>query len=159
MVKLALKRADIGDLVRGDVGLCSTPFVKAIGSRVDAVLKLGVARRYPNRSVLFQQGDSGNSLFFVLRGDVRLSGRKGADMVELGNATRGDVVGEAEVLSGETLRLSSAVAQGEVEAVEVPREALVEKGGLIREVAAFLRPIKEARLSALSEMTDFMNRW
>ncbi len=159
VVKLALKRADTCELVRTDEVLKAAPFVKALGAKADAVLTIGVARRYPDRAVLFQQGDAGNSLFFVLRGEVRLSARKGADMVELGAARRGEVFGEGELLTGEPLRATSAVAQGDVDAVEIPREALLENGALPRGMAELLRPIKEARLKALSEMTDFMDRW
>jgi CRP-like cAMP-binding protein len=159
VVKLALKRADLCELVLGDEVLRLSPFAKAVGSNLEALLKVGIARRHPDRAVLFQQGDAGNSLFFVLRGDVRLSGRKGADMVELGTASRGQVFGEGEVLSGEPLRITSAVAHGDVDTAEIPREALLAKGALPRELVEFLRPIKEARLKALSEMTDFMDRW
>lgn len=159
MVKLALKRADLCEMVLTDELLKESAFMKALGSRAEALLKVGVARRYPDRTVLFQPGDAGNALFFVLRGDVRLSGRKGSDLVELGLAQRGQVFGEAELLSGESVRSTAAVAQGDVDAAEFPREVLLERGVLPRELAALLRPIQEARLKSLSEMTDFMNRW
>jgi CRP-like cAMP-binding protein len=157
--KVVLKRADIGEIVRGDEVLRAAPFVKAMGATSDALLKKGLARRYPDRAVLFQQGEEGNSLFMVLRGEVRLSGRKGSDVVELGVALRGEVFGESEVLSGARMRANSAVAQGDLEIAEFPREALLEHGEVVRGMAEFLRPIQEARLTALSEMTDFMNRW
>lgn len=159
VLKLTLKRADSCELVRTDEVLKACAFVKALGPKADAVLTIGVARRYPDRAVLFQQGGGGSSLFFVLRGEVRLSARKGADMVELGAARRGEVFGEGEVLTGEQVRTTSAVAQGDLDAVEIPREALLENGSLMRGLAELLRPIEEARLKSLSEMTDFMDRW
>jgi CRP-like cAMP-binding protein len=159
VLKVALKRADLSDLVVSDVALRSTAFVKALGGLAESVLKAGNARRYPDRAVLYQQGDVGSCLYFVLKGEVRLSGRKGADSVELGSAMRGDVFGEDEVLSGESLRTGTAVAQGDVDCAELPREALMQHGQLLREVAIFLKPIKAARQSVLSELTDFMNRW
>lgn len=159
MVKLALKRADLSDLVASDPGLRQTPFIKALGGLAEAVLKQGTARRYPNHAVLFQQGDAGSSLFFVLKGEVRLSGRKGSESVELGTAGWGDVFGEAEVLSGATARSGFAVAQGDVDVAEFPRGALLDRGQLLRALAGFLEPITVARTAALHEMTDFMNRW
>jgi CRP-like cAMP-binding protein len=158
VVKVTLKRADNCELVHSDEVLKTAGLVKALGTKADAVLTIGVARRYPDRAVLFQQGDAGTSLFFVLRGEVRLSARKGADMVELGAARRGDVFGESEILSGAPLRTTSAVAQGDLDAVEIPREALLVDGLLPWEMAELLRPIKEARVRSLSDMTDFMGR-
>ena len=159
MAKVQLKRADLGELVLGDELLRAAPVLKAMGPNAEALLKKGVARRYPDRAQLCQQGDDGNSLFLVLRGEVRLSGRKGADVVELGLVTAGEVFGEAEVLSGERRRANSAVAHGDLDAAEFPREMLLDNGALIRGMAEFLLPIQEARLRSLSEMTDFMNRW
>jgi CRP-like cAMP-binding protein len=159
VVKIALKRADIGALVSADEALRTSGFVKALGRLSDSVLKQGTARRYPDRTVLFQQGDSGNSLFFVLRGEVRMSGRKGTDVVELGSAVLGDVFGEVEVLSGEASRNSSAVAQGEVDVAEFPRASFLQQGRVVREVLMFLQPIQQSRQKALHEMTDFLNRW
>lgn len=157
--RITLKRADIFELIRADALLRAAPFVKAIGAKAEALLKNGIARRYPDRAVLFQTGDAGNSLFLVLNGEVRLSGRKDSDVVELGTAGRGEVFGEPELLSGGPQRFNSAVAHGDVEAAEIPREALLEKGLILKDVAEFLRPLKEARLQKLSEMTDFMSRW
>ena len=159
VTKLALKRAEVGDLVMADEALRAAPFIKALGAKHQDLLLHGTARRYPHNAVLFQQGDSGASLFFVLKGEVRLSARKGPDSVELGTATRGEVFGEAEILSGETLRTSFAVAQTDVDAAEFPREAFLESGRLLHELATFLGPIKAARQTALLEMTDFLNRW
>ncbi len=159
MVKLALKRADPCDLVRDDELLRTSALIKALGPKADGLLKVAIARRYPDRAVLFQKGEKGSSLFFVLRGEVRLSGRKGTDVVELGTAGRGDVFGEDEVLSAQPERSTSAVAQGDVDAAEFPREALLDRGALLKELCALLEPIKAARSNALNEMTDFMNRW
>lgn len=154
VVKVTLKRADLWELVQNDAILKTSAFVIALGPKAEALFRGATARRYPDRAILYQQGDQGNALFFVLKGDVRLSARKGNDRVDLGHAARGDVFGEPEVLSAETLRTQAAVAHGDVDVVELARDALQAK-----EVLAFLKPLKEARLNALSEMADFMNRW
>ncbi len=152
VVKVALKRVDLCELVQAHELLRMAPFVRAMGVKAEALLKAGVARRYPDGAALFQQGDAGQSLFFVLRGEVRLSALSAGEAVELEIALPGAVCGETEVLSGAPIRTSSAVAQGEVDAAEFPRESLGE-------LAGFLRPIQEGRRKALNEMTHFMNRW
>ncbi len=159
VVRVALKRADLWELVQGDPVLAENPFVRALGPLAEKVMRQGVGLRYPAQSVLFQQGDASTSLFFVIRGEVRLSGRSGNDLVELGNVTRGEVCGETEILTGGPLRACSAVAHGEAAVAELPREALMHDGKLLKGLAEFLGPIQTARSAALSEMTDFMNRW
>lgn len=159
VLKVTLKRADLWELVQNDAILKTSSLVVALMNKAEPLLRAATARRYPDRAILYQQGDQGNALYFVLKGDVRLSARKGNDLVDLGTAARGDVFGETEVLSGETLRGSAAVAHGDVDVAELPRDALMDKGVLLKPIAALLKPLKDARQNALSEMADFMNRW
>jgi|GEM_PF-1759610 len=159
VVRVALKRANLWELVQGDPLLAENPFLRALGPVAEKVMRKGVALRYPPQSVLFQQGDASTSLYFVIHGEVRLSARPGKDVVELGNVTRGEVCGEAEILSGAPLRASSAIAHSDAAVGELPRETLMQDGKLLKCVADFLAPIQTARSVALSEMTDFLNRW
>lgn len=159
VVKVALKRADLWELVSQDQILKTSAFVIALGNQAEARLKAATARRHPDRAILYQQGDAGNALYFVLKGEVRLSARKGNDLVDLGTAGRGDVFGETEVLSGESLRGSAAVAHGEVDVAEFPRDSFYDRGVLWKSIGGLLEPLKKARLAALSDMADFMNRW
>ena len=154
VLKVTLKRADLWELVQNDAILKAAAFVIALGPKAEGLLRAASARRYPDRAILYQQGDQGNALYFVLKGDVRLSARKGNDLVDLGHAARGDVFGETEMLSGETLRTSAAVAHGDVDVAEFSRETMQHKDAL-----AFLKALRDARSNALSEMADFMNRW
>lgn len=159
VVKVELKRADAFELVKSDTVLAGCPVVAAMGSRLQAVLSKAVVRRYPDKVVIFQQGEPGSGLFLVLNGEVRLFARKQTDAVELGMVRKGEVLGEAEVLSGGAIRTSSAVAQGSVDLAELPRDALLVNGALIPSLAEALRAVHEARAQALDEMTDFLNRW
>jgi CRP-like cAMP-binding protein len=159
VVRVELKRADAYELVTTDRVLASSGLVAALGGSLSAVLSHSRVRRYPDKVVLFQQGEAGSELFLVLSGEVRLFARKDTDAVELGVVRKGEVLGEAEVLSGETLRSASAVAQGSVDVVEIPRDRLLVNGALPHATERALREIHEARAQALDEMTAFLNRW
>jgi CRP/FNR family transcriptional regulator, cyclic AMP receptor protein len=159
VVKVALKRADLWEIIQNDAILKTSAFVVSLLNKAEPLLRTATARRYPDRAILYQQGDQGNALYFVLKGDVRLSARQGNDLVDLGTAARGDVFGETEVLSGSALRTSAAVAHGDVDVAEIPRDALLDKGLLLKQLGALLRPLQDARKNALSDMADFMNRW
>jgi CRP-like cAMP-binding protein len=155
VTKVELKRADPFELVFKDSYLASTPAVKALGQTVSK----GTLKRIADKAVALQQGDSGNSLFLILSGEVRLFARKDRDSAELGLARRGELLGEGEVLEGSATRKCSAVAQGAIEVIELPREALLTGGRLAPALEVLLRQVHQHRLKALEEMSDFLNRW
>lgn len=159
VVKVELKRADAFELIHADKVLSASAVVKALGHSLKAVLASASVRRYPDKVVIFQQGEAGSGLYFVLKGDVRLFARKQTDAVELGMVHRGDVLGEGEVLTGLPLRKASAVAQGAVDLVEIPRDSLLVHGHLLPALKHVLDQVHAARSQALDEMTDFLNRW
>jgi CRP-like cAMP-binding protein len=159
VVRVELKRADASDLVRGDQLLAACDLAVALQGRLSEVLSQAVVRRYPDRTVVFQQNESGNSLFLVLAGEVRLVGRKQADGVELGLAGKGQVLGEGEALDGAATRRSSAVAHGVADLAEIPRTALLVKGRLSPLLLGTLERVRQERSRTLDEMTDFLDRW
>ena len=159
VVKVELKRADAAELIATNPGLSGAPLVKALGPQGKRVLGNAVIRRFPDKTVLMQQGDAGSSLLFVLAGDVRLFARRDTDSAELGVVHAGEVLGEGEVLAGEGGRRCSAVAQGQVDVVELPREGLLIDGKLPAALVGMLEEVKNGRMKALDEMSDFLNRW
>ena len=159
VVKVELKRADAAELVAANPVLSSSPLMKALGPARATVLAGSVLRRYQDKLVLTQQGEEGTSLFFVMKGDVRIFARRDSDSAELGVVHAGEVLGEGEVLAGEGGRRCSAVAQGQVDVLEVPRAALLVGGKLPAAVVAMLETVKQGRVKALDEMSDFLNRW
>jgi CRP-like cAMP-binding protein len=159
VVKVELKRADAAELVRLDRLLLASDLVRSLGARVDEVLAQAVVQRYPDRMVVFQQNESGSSLYLVLAGEIRLVGRKLTDGVDLGLATKGQVLGEGEVLEGAATRRSSAVALGVADLAEIPRSALLQRGALPPMVKATLERVRAQRARTLDEMTDFLDRW
>ena len=159
VVKVELKRADAAELVASRPELAGSAFIKALGPKRAELLAGAIIRRFPDKMVLMQQGDAGQSLFFVLAGDVRLFARRDRDSAELGVAHAGAVLGEGEVLLGQGPRCCSAVAQGQVEVLELARAALLIEGKLAPPVAAMLEHVRRGRTKALDEMSDFLNRW
>ena len=159
VVKVELKRADAAELVAANPVLSSSPLMKALGPARATVLAGSVLRRYQDKLVLTQQGEEGTSLFFVMKGDVRIFARRDSDSAELGVVHAGEVLGEGEVLAGEGGRRCSAVAQGQVDVLELPRAALLVGGKLPPVVVAMLEAVKKERMKALDEMSDFLNRW
>lgn len=159
VLKSEVKRGDVFAQVSADPVLGQSGFVKAMGEKLELALKRGISRRYPDKVVLFQAGDSGSSLFFVLSGEVRLFAKtaQGA-AVELPAAKAGDVVGEAEVLEGTGLRAVAAAAHGTVEMTELTRESLVQGGRVPEPLAAFLDRVRAARKSALDELQAKVRR-
>jgi CRP-like cAMP-binding protein len=158
VVKVKLERANAAELIAADPRLAGAPLMKALGAPAKALVSGAVMRRFQDKAVLMQQGDSGRTLLFVLAGDVRLFARRDTDSVELGVAHPGDVLGECEVLSGEARRCS-AVALGQVDVLELTYDALLLGGKLPPQLSAMLEGVKKHRMKALDEMSDFLNRW
>lgn len=159
VVKVELKRADAVELIASKPELSGAPLMKALGPGAKELLASAVLRRFPDKVVLMQQGEEGVSLFFVLAGDVRLFARRDTDSAELGVVHQGEVLGEVEVLSGEGKRRCSAVAQGQVDVLELPRAVLLIDGKLPPRLLTLLEAVKKGRMKALDEMSDFLNRW
>lgn len=157
VVKVELKRANALELIAANPDLAGAPLIKALGKSSRA-LTGAVIRRFSDKAVLMQQGEAERSLFFVLAGDVRLFARRDTDSAELGVAHVGDVLGEGEVLT-EGKRRCSAVAQGQVDVLELPHAALLVDGKLQPALVTMLEAVKKRRMKALDEMSDFLNRW
>ncbi len=68
---------------------------------VAALARLGHARAYPDRTVIFREGDAGDALHVVIEGRVRISvlSNEGQE-VTLGFLEAGDCVGDLAVLDG-----------------------------------------------------------
>ncbi|MBX5481798.1 MAG: Crp/Fnr family transcriptional regulator [Myxococcaceae bacterium] len=159
-LKVGLKRMTLGERVLGDAELVGCPLVRLLGpTAAQYVLGQSTARRFVDGARLFLEGDPGDALLLVMKGDVRLWVGAGATPVEVATAGKGEFIGEQEALGGSTARAWSAQAVGEVEVVEIP-------GALVRQCAAkfpafadHLHTLARARQEARSAITDFLNRW
>src|SRR6185295_6354562 len=81
---------------------------------------------YRKKQVVFAQGDPADAVFYLERGQVKLTvvseRGKSAVVAMLG---RGDFFGEG-CLAGQPVRMATASAMSEVSAVRVERQAMVE---------------------------------
>lgn len=158
VVKVALQRADVAALLKADPELAAAPVVRALLLRPE-VLATAVLRRFQDGAVVWQQGDEGQSLGLVMKGQAQLAARRDTDRADLGAAVKGDVVGESEVLNNAPQRSLSVIARGPVEVLEVPRDALLLHGAVPGPLAKELERVQAARARALDDMSDFLNRW
>ncbi len=159
IVRLSLKKGDPWARIREDLKLSESSLVFALGEQAEEVMKLALMKRSPDKVVMFQQGEVGDSLYFVVSGTVRLFARKDRDSLELPSIGIGDVIGETEVLGGAPHRHQSAIAQGVVELIEIPRKSLLVDGMLPAPIESLLNRIRKTRDGQLDELTTFMNRW
>ncbi|MHB8875591.1 MAG: cyclic nucleotide-binding domain-containing protein, partial [Myxococcaceae bacterium] len=144
VTRVELRRADLGELVMGDELLRGAPVIKALGEDATAIVKAGIGRRYPDKVTVFRQGEAGASLFLVLKGEARLFAVSGQDTVEVGAAGKGEVFGEEEIL-GADVRTMSAIAAGELDAVELQRKVLLECAPRRPALLAHLKELQEKR--------------
>jgi CRP/FNR family transcriptional regulator, cyclic AMP receptor protein len=89
---------------------------------------------YRKKQVVFAQGDSADAVFYLERGQIKLTvvsdQGKSAIVAMLG---RGDFFGEG-CLAGQVVRMATASAVTDVSVVRVERQAMI---GLLRERLAF----------------------
>jgi len=93
---------------------------------LDALERRGHWRRLERGEELFQEGDPGESMFFVVSGRLRAVARNSAGKaVVVGEIGRGECLGEMSVISGEP-RSATIVAARQSELVELPRKVFEE---------------------------------
>ena len=160
VLRLDLKRADLGELISDDALLRSCGLIRSLGDQgLKTVLAVAVGRRFRDGVAIFTRLDPGDSLLLVMKGEARLIGREGGESVEPGGARKGDVFGEGGVLEGLKVRETTAVAVGELDVMEVPRQTARTLADALPELVAYLSEIRARRKSASAEMADFLNRW
>ncbi|MGV3623425.1 MAG: cyclic nucleotide-binding domain-containing protein [Archangium sp.] len=149
VVRVELKRANAAEVVASDVELRELPVVKALGA---GRLAEAVLRRFAPQSVLWQQGDEGQSLLLVVAGAARVLARRDKDNAEIATARKGEVLGESEWLHV-TRRKYSVVAQQQLDVIELMPSDIGP------ELKAELLAVEAIRGKALDELSDFLNRW
>ena len=159
LVRVGLKRIAVAELIAGDPLLHEARLLAGLNAAQRAPLfEAGRVRRFGHQALLFEQGHPGGELMMVARGQVRLVARHKKESVELGTAQKGDVVGEGGLL-GESAPACSAVAEGEVDAIEFPRASLERLISGHAPMKKYLVELREARRAALEEMASFLGRW
>ncbi len=160
VARIGLKRMGVTEFVLRDAVLRGSGLLKGLDNPVaEQLLAQAVGRRFQDGAILFQQGESGQSLFLVLAGEACIQAVRGGQSVEVATVRKGDVLGEAEWVTKAQQRTQSAVARGVVDVAEVPVAALDEAARAAPALADWLRALHAQRQSAGDEMSDFLNRW
>jgi CRP-like cAMP-binding protein len=160
VARIGLKRMGVSEFVLRDPVLKASGLLKELAPAVaERLLGQAVGRRFQDGAVLFQRGDSGQSIFLVLAGEAGIQTVRDSQSVEVATVRKGDVLGEAEWVTQVGHRTQSAVARGVVDVAEVPVAALDEAAHAAPALATWLRALHEQRQSAGDEMSDFLNRW
>lgn len=124
-------------------------FLGALG-RADreALLALGIRRRYRSGATIVHEHDDSGSVLIILEGQVAAStlGQGGKDVL-LGVAGPGDLVGELAALRG-ALRSATLTARTDVEALTVPAGAFRQFLRTAPEAAVAVLDVVMARLEA-----------
>ena len=93
---------------------------------------------YASGEQIIRQGDSGESMFFIIDGEVVVSlNVPGKDQIQLRRLESGDYFGEMSLMTGEP-RLATVTATAETRVFEVTRssfrEILEQQPGLIKQI-------------------------
>jgi CRP/FNR family transcriptional regulator, cyclic AMP receptor protein len=101
----------------------STLFKALPRADLEALVPAARSRTFKKGSYIFRQGDVGNALFVIRRGQVKISrmGRGGEEAV-FAILTAGDSFGEIALLSGDAERTADAQAMELTECLSVSRE-------------------------------------
>jgi flavin reductase (DIM6/NTAB) family NADH-FMN oxidoreductase RutF len=83
------------------------------------ILATGIERSYPDGEVLMRRGETGDTLYLIVDGTVRVE-RPGRSL-QLGP---GELIGEIEVLDPTRGRIADITADGDVRCLEITRENL-----------------------------------
>jgi CRP/FNR family cyclic AMP-dependent transcriptional regulator len=88
----------------------------------------------PARRQIFTQGDTADAVYYIQKGrvEIRVTSSRGKEAV-LAHLTTGDFLGEG-CLSGQPVRMASAVTVGEGMAIRIEKSAMIE---VLREQPAF----------------------
>ena len=149
VIKVGLKRIHLDERVFGDEVLKTAPLVELLGPSVMRhVLAGSTGKRFCDGARVFVEGDAGDALFFVLKGEARLVTGAGPDAVEFATVTPGEVMGEREALGECSQRSCSALSVGDLEVVEIPRALLAQCLGKFPALTQLLRDTATARQTA-----------
>src|SRR5882672_8476019 len=94
---------------------------------------------------VFHENDIAEALFLVKKGTVAIRKRKGSAFIELGRIYSNEIIGELSFFDGAP-RSAAAIALTEVEALEIPFDAL-EK--IFESVPGYLKTIVAAMAERL----------
>ncbi|OGW40023.1 MAG: hypothetical protein A2Y97_09760 [Nitrospirae bacterium RBG_13_39_12] len=106
--------------IRGDENLCSSIsslFSSMPEDEVKYLIEKIEPQIFPNRQMVLEEGDSGDSIFFIKSGSAKVIVHMLGKEIELAVLSAGDVFGEVAFLTGRT-RTASVISLDQLEVVE-----------------------------------------
>lgn len=100
----------------------SPPFRSLPLALIERVIARSTERLFARGTTIIEQGSEGRALYVVAEGDVRVVRRGEAEALTLATVSRGGVLGEMALLTGEA-STADVVAETDVRAVALPLEA------------------------------------
>lgn len=157
VTRVELRRASLLEICNADELLRSCALLRSLEPHeAERLLGGSVAKRFTDGARVFREGDDGCPAYLVLRGEVRLStGRN----VVFAVAHKGEVFGEAELVTQLPARASTATAAGDADVVELPAPLLMEVGRGNRRLVELIQQLYRSHHAATQEIADFIKRW
>jgi hypothetical protein len=101
-----------------------TTILSALGAKeTDTLLKKANHRTFTYSEKVVEEGDTGDSMFVIKKGEARVVSNVLGKDIELARLKRGDIFGEMVFLSGRP-RTASVIAEGDLEVLEISSELL-----------------------------------
>jgi small-conductance mechanosensitive channel len=108
-------------------------------AQLENVLRNSQLQRYGRGERLIREGDPGDSMFVMLRGDAAVSVARNGASVRVGVMRPGDCFGEFALLTGEP-RSATIQAENDCEVLEISKQVMAE---VLRESPEYLSALSE----------------
>ena len=132
--RIADDRAEARAILRGEA-----LFDCMNDAQLENVLRNAQIQRYGRGERLIREGDPGDSMFVMLRGDAAVSVARNGASVRVGVMRPGDCFGEFALLTGEP-RSATIQAENDCEVLEISKQVMAE---VLRESPEYLSALSE----------------
>ena len=105
---------------------------------------------YTDGSIIVKQGDSGNLMYIILKGEVEVIREDGGEQVILSTLTKGDIFGEMALFSGQP-RSATIRSKGETRILTVDKRLFMTRVHEDPSLAFLLLKRMAERISQLDE--------
>jgi len=141
--------------VRSSEAIVSVPIFAPLSEKdLDELAANAVARVFAPGEVIVEQGRSGESMFIITQGSVRIEHNEGGDKHILARLKSGDFFGEMSLLTGEK-RSASVIADDETQVIEIRKKELtpiLKKDPTLAERIVEIVELRQKELAAIEEL-------